>query len=246
MKFKNAFKFTEYTDAMIAFWDNDLVCRFANSAYLKWFGFFPEELIDKYTLPQLLGPIYEKNLPYITNALKGEVQIFERELTQSDGSIHNTLATYTPEIIDGKVTGFFAHVIDISIVLSKYKSINENKILSIQSEAKIRMNKVKQRLRDSLFLEFPGIDTLAKEYFISPTKLKRDFKASFNTTLFSYYRNLQMEIAETYLNEKKYTKKQISAMFGFANQSNFSSCYKKYKKNQFTIPAAKPIKTINH
>lgn len=234
MKFKNAYRFTEHTDAMIAFWDKDLVCRFANSAYLKWFGFTPEELIDKVTLPELLGPIYKKNLPFITNALKGEVQVFERELTQSDGTISNTLATYTPEIVNGKITGFFVHVVDISMLKSsKANSSDEKAISGISSEVEIRLNKVEQCLRASLFSEFPGINNLAKEYFISSTKLKRDFKARFNATLFSYYRNLQMEIADKYLRENKYSKKQISEMFGFANQSNFISCYKKYKSSQF-------------
>jgi len=239
MKFKNAFKFTEHTDAMIAFWDKDLVCRFANSAYIKWFGASPEQLINKVTLSELLGPIYEKNLPYITNALRGEVQVFERELTQSDGTVRNTLATYTPEIIQGEVTGFFAHVVDISFIRPLIStSKDENGALKIQSEVEIRMNKVEQFLRASLFSEFPGIDKLAKEHFVSSTKLKREFKARFNSTLFSYYRNLQMQIADKYLRENMYSKREIADIFGFANQSNFISCYKKHLNNQSSDKSA--------
>lgn len=208
MKFKNAFRFTEHTDAMIAFWDNDLVCRFANSAYLKWFGISPNDMIDKVSLPELLGSIYDNNLPYITNALKGKVQIFERQLTQSDGTIRNTLATYTPEIIEGKITGFFANVVDISVLSASIVNIDDkNTVLGIQPELEIRLTKVEQCLRASLFSEFPGVNRLAKEHFISATKLKRDFKTRFNATLFSYYRNLQMEIADKYLRENKYSKK---------------------------------------
>lgn len=228
MKFKNAFRFTEQTDSMIAFWDKDLVCRFANSIHLKWFGLSPEELVDKITLPELLGPIYEKNLPYITNALRGEVQVFERELTQVDGTVRNTLATYTPEIVQGEVIGFFAHVVDISFIRPSLFHLEDvNSTLKIQSEVEI-LNKVEQFLRDSVFSEFPGIEELARKHFISATKLKRGFKDRFNSTLFNYYRNLQMQIAHKYLEEKKYSKRQISDMFGFANQSNFISCYKKH------------------
>ena len=229
MKFKNAFKFTEHTDAMIAFWDKDLVCRFANPAYLKWFGMTPEELVDKVTLPHLLGPLYKRNLPYITNALRGHVQVFERELRQADGTIRNTLATYTPEVINGEVTGFFAHIVDISFIRQAISnSRDENGILQVQSEMDIRLNKIEQFLHASLFSEFPGIDRLAKEFFISPAKLKRDFKAKFGSTVFSYYRNLQMQIADRYIRENIYSKRQISDMFGFANQSNFIACYKKH------------------
>jgi PAS domain S-box-containing protein len=234
MKFKNAFRFTEHSDSMMAFWDKDLVCRFANSAYLIWFGYSPEELIDQVTLPQLLGPIYKDNLPYIANALKGKVQVFERELTQTDGTIRNTLATYTPEIIEGKVTGFFVHVVDITFVSPPRSGVqSKNAMFKKQSEIDDRLKAVEQLLRESLFLEFPGIDKLAKECFISPTKLKRDFKAMFNFTPFSYYRNLQMQIADKYLKENLHSKKQISDIFGFANQSNFMACYKKHIKNSF-------------
>jgi PAS domain S-box-containing protein len=225
MKFKNAFRFTEQSDAMMAFWDNDLVCRFANSAYLRWFGVSPEEMVNKMTLRELLGPIYERNLPYITNALRGEVQVFERELMQTDGTIRNTLATYTPEIIHGEVRGFFVHVVDISFLKPSLSHIKDaNATLKNQSEVEI-LNKVEQFLRDCVFSEFPGIEKLAKKHFISPTKLKRGFKARFNSTLFDYYRNLQMQIAHQYLQENIYSKRQISDIFGFANQSNFSSGY---------------------
>jgi PAS domain S-box-containing protein len=229
MKFKNAFRFTENTDAMIAFWDKDLVCRFANLAYIKWFGVTPEDLIDKITLPELLGPIYSKNFPYISNALKGKVQVFERELRQTDGSIHNTLATYTPELVEGHVIGFFAHVVDISSI--KPPTYNDDNLTKETiSEIDVRLKNVENTLRSSLFTEFPGIEKLARENFISTTKLKRDFKERFNSTIFSYYRNLQMQIAHRYLEEKVYSKKQISAIFGFANQSNFISCYNKFAK----------------
>jgi len=235
MKFKNAFRFTEHSDAMMAFWDKDLVCRFANSAYLKWFGFSPEDLIDQVTLPQLLGPIYKKNLPYITKALEGEIQVFERELTQIDGTIRNTLATYTPEIMEGEVTGIFVHVVDISFIsplaphaLSESATLKSDPKKSDQCGP---LDKVEKMLRASLLLEFPGIDTLSKECFISPTKLKRDFKSRFNSTPFLYYRNLQMQIADKYLQENLLSKSQLADMFGFANQSNFISCYKRYKSS---------------
>jgi AraC-like DNA-binding protein len=90
------------------------------------------------------------------------------------------------------------------------------------------LKKVEDNLQSSLLTGFPGITALSKLHFISETKLKRHFKAKFNTTIFSFYRLLQMELAEKLLDEHLYNKKQISWMLKFANQSNFTVWYKKY------------------
>lgn len=58
---------------MLAYWDASLRCRFANRAYESWFGVSPEELIGRH-MSELLGPLYELNLPYIEGALRGEPQ----------------------------------------------------------------------------------------------------------------------------------------------------------------------------
>jgi len=67
------------------------------------------------TMQQLLGPLYEKNAPYIDAAFNGEKQVFEREipLPTGKGSRHS-LATYTPHIVDGRVLGIFVHVADVT------------------------------------------------------------------------------------------------------------------------------------
>jgi PAS domain S-box-containing protein len=98
--------------AMIAFWDQEEICRFANQAYLDWFGKSREDLVGT-TLRELLGPIYPLNLPYIRAALAGEEQQFERQIPRPDGSgVRESIATYTPYVSEGKVHGFFVHVAD--------------------------------------------------------------------------------------------------------------------------------------
>ncbi|MBC7565890.1 MAG: PAS domain-containing sensor histidine kinase [Pedobacter sp.] len=108
--------------AMLAYWDKDLICRFANSAYLDWFGKTKDEMIDKISIIELLGPLYEKNRPYIERALKGEVQIFEREIPLPFFGTRHSLANYYPDIINGEVAGFIVHVADV----------NEMKILEME------------------------------------------------------------------------------------------------------------------
>lgn len=100
--------------AMLAYWDKDLVCRFANAAYIVWFGKTREEMVDKITIQELLGPLYEKNLPYISGALEGKNQTFEREIPLPSGEIRHSLANYFPDFENGIVRGFFVHVADIT------------------------------------------------------------------------------------------------------------------------------------
>ncbi|MBI3776606.1 MAG: GGDEF domain-containing protein [Gammaproteobacteria bacterium] len=103
----------DHLDAMVAYWDINQVCVFANDAYRHWFGKARREVIGR-TLEELLGPIYPKNLPYIQAAYAGQVQVFERDIPAPDGRIRHSLATYTPHIVDGQVRGIFVHVADVS------------------------------------------------------------------------------------------------------------------------------------
>ena len=102
--------------AMLAYWDQRQICRFANNAYIQWFGKSREEMLDKITMKELLGPLYKKNLKYIRAALRGERQIFEREITLPNGELRHALATYVPDIFEGYVRGFFVHVADVTYV----------------------------------------------------------------------------------------------------------------------------------
>src|ERR1044071_8349549 len=75
--------------SMLAYWDAEQRCRFANRAYERWFGVSPEALIGKH-LTELLGPLYKLNLPYIEGVLRGEPQEFEREIPDPESDRKST------------------------------------------------------------------------------------------------------------------------------------------------------------
>ena len=103
----------EQLDAMVAYWDGDQRCRYANGAYKQWFGRDWQELTG-ISLRELLGPLYAMNLQYIEAAYRGEKQVFERAIPTPDGTgVRHSLSTYFPRVVDGTVQGIFVHVADV-------------------------------------------------------------------------------------------------------------------------------------
>jgi len=100
--------------SMLAYWDRGLRCRFANRAYERWFGVDPDGLIGT-SIAELLGPeLFALNEPHVRAALRGEQQVFERVVPGPDGTKRHSLATYIPDVVDGRVAGFIAHVTEVT------------------------------------------------------------------------------------------------------------------------------------
>ena len=106
---------TDALPVLIAYWDKNLRCQFANKAYLAWFGKPPASIVG-HTMQELLGKnLFALNEPYVRGALAGEPQRFERTLTKADGGFGYTLVHYIPDLAPhGKVPGFFVLVSDIT------------------------------------------------------------------------------------------------------------------------------------
>jgi diguanylate cyclase (GGDEF)-like protein len=108
-----ALKVADSLDVLLAYWDKDLICRFANCAYEAWFGRSRSELIGMH-LQELLGDLFPLNYAYIEGALAGQVQIFERDIPLLGGGVRNSLASYYPDIVDGVVQGFSVQVTNVT------------------------------------------------------------------------------------------------------------------------------------
>lgn len=141
--------------AMLAYWDKDLVCRYANKAYSEWFGISGLEMAGKITLEQLLGPeLFALNLPYIRNALDGKQQTFEREIRTPAGVVKHSLATYYPDIENGIVKGLVVHVAETSLIRKmeeeKKREILRSVIETQENEREVISNRIHEQTMQTL------------------------------------------------------------------------------------------------
>jgi PAS domain S-box-containing protein len=103
----------DHIPAMVAYWDADQRCVFSNEAYRAWFGRGATDLTG-ITMAELLGPMFERNRPYIERALAGERQVFTRRLRRPDGRTKDALVTYAPDRVNGAVVGCVEHVVNVT------------------------------------------------------------------------------------------------------------------------------------
>ena len=127
--------------SMIGYWDRNLLNRFGNHAYHTWFGIDEREMVGKHIREVIGEERYRLNLPYIEAALRGERQVFERDIPVPDGvGNRNALATYIPDYYEGEVRGFYVLVADVTPLkqaqaeLEKYRNHLEELVADRTSE----------------------------------------------------------------------------------------------------------------
>ena len=99
---------------MVCYWDSDLRCRYANQAYLAWFGRSSED-IRGMSLNELFSEAFLNECePYIKAALLGHAQQFEHHGTKPDGSAMHALTHYIPDKNGNQVRGFVVLVCDVT------------------------------------------------------------------------------------------------------------------------------------
>lgn len=121
--------------SMLAYWDRDTVCRFANRAYGTWFGVDPDQLVGT-RIRDLLGEaLYALNEGHIRAALAGERQVFERIVPGPGGVERHSLAEYIPDVVGGVVRGFVVQVTDVTPLNKTQAALRREQDLRAQIEA---------------------------------------------------------------------------------------------------------------
>jgi diguanylate cyclase len=104
---------TDNLPVLIAYIDRDLRYQFNNATYTLWYQWPVKELQNQPLINLYPGEEYDYFLPFMQQALQGEVQRFERIEQRMDG-MHYLFSMYIPHHSDGQVVGFYVLSQDIT------------------------------------------------------------------------------------------------------------------------------------
>jgi PAS domain S-box-containing protein len=105
---------TDRIPARLAYYDKNLICRFANQAHAARYGKLPSDMVGS-PLSQVVRPdILPDILPRVAQALSGQTQTFEAARTAADGSTNYFEIHYIPDFQNGTVEGIFIELHDIT------------------------------------------------------------------------------------------------------------------------------------
>jgi PAS domain S-box-containing protein len=106
---------TDSLPALVTYMGPDRRFRFANNAYMTWFGIEPQSLIGKHAR-ELVGEVgYRQIQPHMERALAGETVHYERDVTLPDGRTIYTQMSYVPDKDEqGRTLGYVALIHDMT------------------------------------------------------------------------------------------------------------------------------------
>jgi len=105
---------TDRIPARLAYYDKDLVCRFANAAHANRYGKTPEEMVGSHLSYVVRPEVLHEILPRVAAALSGQPQSFEAERLDAAGQRHFYEIHYLPDQQGREVKGIFIELHDIS------------------------------------------------------------------------------------------------------------------------------------
>ncbi len=113
---------------VIAYWDRDMRCRFANERFREWWGVSPQNMIGR-RIDEILGPERLCNYePPMAAALRGEEQHIERNYVGANGEELHVWSNYIPDLSNGSVVGFYVLATDVTAIKQaeiQLKEMNE-------------------------------------------------------------------------------------------------------------------------
>ena len=108
-------RIADHIPALIAYWNAELRCEFANDAYRMYSGLTPAQMIGRHIREVLGDDLFERNSTHAYAALRGEPQRFQRKIQHPDGQMRYTEGQYLPDRdATGEVQGFFVLVTDVT------------------------------------------------------------------------------------------------------------------------------------
>jgi AraC-like DNA-binding protein len=115
----------------------------------------------------------------------------------------------------------------IETFLRKHFKKNDSNTVSFSDDEISRLMKVESLLVKDFGTLPPTIDRLSRISAMSPTKLKKDFKALYGQPIYEYFQKNRMLEAKSLLLTGKYSIKEVGTRVGYINLSHFAAGFKK-------------------
>jgi PAS domain S-box-containing protein len=105
---------TNRIPARLAYYDKNLVCRFANHAHAQRYGKAPEDMVGSHLRDVVRPEVLPEIMPRVAATLSGKAQNFEAERTSADGGKNYFDIHYIPDVQNGEIEGLFIELHDIT------------------------------------------------------------------------------------------------------------------------------------
>ncbi|WP_346856780.1 AraC family transcriptional regulator [uncultured Draconibacterium sp.] len=130
----------------------------------------------------------------------------------------------------GKTPLVVARSLELFTLLMKNvkKLVDKDELNGLHVDDYRRLLKIKDQLLSS-FEQRIVVEDLASEFGISVSKLKRDFKALFDTSVYQFYTHAKMDEAYRRLQTGNFSVMEVGYDLGYQNLSKFSQMFKKVK-----------------
>lgn len=199
-----------------------LEVEFPPNTTIKWlsFKFNPSKMGLIYDdLPQLLKQLFESDEP---TAYKSNLSHESEKLIADLFAFEN--------LPQGKIPLISSRALEIftNSVLNFKDEVEEDTTYGLhESDFKLLME-VKRKIINNIEKSFT-IEELSKEFGVSTTKLKNDFKQLFGTSIYRFYNQARMDEAYRRLKTGEFSVSEVGYDLGYSNLSKFSAMFKKMK-----------------
>jgi PAS domain S-box-containing protein len=105
---------TNRIPARLAYYDKNLICRFANAAHAQRYAKEPEEMVGSHLSEVVRPEVLPEIMPRVLATLGGQAQNFEAERTAADGGRNYFEINYLPDVQNGEIEGLFIELHDIT------------------------------------------------------------------------------------------------------------------------------------
>ena len=115
-----------------------------------------------------------------------------------------------------------------AIVLKTMQQMDDDALNGLHIDDFNRLMRIKEKVISSITTSI-SVEDIAEEFAISVSKLNRDFKTLFDTTIYKFYTHVKIDEAYRRLQSGNYTVTEVSYDMGYANPAKFSEMFKKIK-----------------